>query len=146
MTLKDILHAQLLLKNDELVAIPTETVYGLGACAYSDFAVEKIYKLKNRTKKNPLICHYFDIDSMQNDVVLNDDVIKFFSRFSPGPATAVLKLKKNSRISKNVTAGLDTVAVRIPDHMIFLELLKRLNFPICAPSANISNHISPTSK
>ena len=124
------------------IGVPTETVYGLAANAYSNSAVKKIYNLKKRPKNNPLIVHYLDIVSLKNDCLINDNFIKLYTRFSPGPITYILRLKKNSRISKNVTNGGRNLAVRFPSHKIFKTLLKQLDYPLAAPSANVTSKIS----
>ena len=124
------------------IGVPTETVYGLAANAYSDSAVKKIFILKKRPKNNPLIVHYLDIDSLKRDCVINDNFIKLYTQFSPGPITYILKLKKNSKISKNVTNKEKNLAVRFPRHKIFKELLKQLKYPLAAPSANITTQVS----
>ena len=89
------------LKNNECIGIPTETVYGLAANAYSDNAVSKIYKLKKRPKKNPLIVHYFNITSLKNDCFINKNFLKLYKKFCPGPITFILKLKKKKHDIKN---------------------------------------------
>ena len=134
------------LNNDDCIAIPTETVYGLAGNAYSDKATSKIFKLKKRPKKNPLIVHYYDLQYIKKDCVVNKNFIKFYKKFCPGPISFVLKLKKNSLISKNVTNKKKTIAVRFPQHPITRSLLKNLKYPLAAPSANISSKISPVSK
>jgi len=128
------------------VAVPTETVYGLAANAYSDSAVKKIYKLKRRPKYNPSIVHYSNLKQLKNDCVLNNNFFILYKKFCPGPITFILKLKKNSKISKNVTNNKKTLAVRFPKHILIRRLLKKLNYPLAAPSANISTKISPVSK
>ena len=135
-----------LLEKNECVGIPTETVYGLAANAYSDEATSKIFKLKKRPKKNPLIVHYHDLHNLKKDCVINSNFKKLYKRFCPGPITFILKLKKNNKISKNVTNNKKTLAVRFPNHNLTIKLLKSLNFPIAAPSANISTKISAVSK
>ena len=134
-----------LLKKNNLVSLPTETVYGLAANAYSNLAVKKIYKLKKRPKKNPLIVHYSDYNSLKKDVFINENFKKLFNFFSPGPITYILKKKPNSLISKYVTANLNTVAVRIPSNIIFRKIIKKLPFPLAMPSANKSSKLSTTS-
>jgi len=124
------------------IAVPTETVYGLAANAYSNSAIKKIFNLKKRPKNNPLIVHYLDIDSLKEDCLINNNFIKLYEKLSPGPITYILKLKKNSRISKNVTNNNKNLAVRFPNHKIFRELLKQLDYPLAAPSANISTNVS----
>ena len=124
------------------IGVPTETVYGLAANAYMDSAVKKIFKLKKRPKNNPLIVHYHNIDSLERDCLINDNFIKLYKKFSPGPITYILKLKKNSKISKYVTNKQKSLAVRFPKHTLFKNLLKQLNYPLAAPSANIATKVS----
>ena len=128
-------------KND-CIAVPTETVYGLAGNAYSNIAVKKIFKLKKRPVNNPLIVHYYDINKLKQDCHINDNFIKLFSKFSPGPITFILKLKKDSKISNFVTNKQKTLAIRFPKHLLFRKLLKNLNYPLAAPSANISTKLS----
>ena len=128
-------------KND-CIAVPTETVYGLAGNAYSNIAVKKIFKLKKRPVNNPLIVHYYDINKLKQDCHVNDNFIKLFNKFSPGPITFILKLKKDSKISNFVTNKQKTLAVRFPKHLLFRKLLKNLNYPLAAPSANISTKLS----
>ena len=128
-------------KND-CIAVPTETVYGLAGNAYSNIAVKKIFKLKKRPVNNPLIVHYYDINKLKQDCHINDNFIKLFNKFSPGPITFILKLKKDSKISNFVTNKQKTLAVRFPKHLLFRKLLKNLNYPLAAPSANISTRLS----
>ncbi|MDC1497169.1 L-threonylcarbamoyladenylate synthase [Pelagibacteraceae bacterium] len=128
-------------KND-CIAVPSETVYGLAGNAYSNIAVKKIFKLKKRPVNNPLIVHYYDINKLKQDCHINDNFIKLFNKFSPGPITFILKLKKNSKISNFVTNKQKTLAVRFPKHLLFRKLLKNLNYPLAAPSANISTKLS----
>ena len=124
------------------VAVPTETVYGLSGNAYSDTSVKKIFKLKKRPLNNPLIVHYYNIDRLKKDCLVNDNFIKLYNKFSPGPITFILKLKKESKISKFVTNKNKTLAVRFPKHRLFKELLKNLDYPLAAPSANVSTRLS----
>ena len=130
------------LDNKHCVAVPTETVYGLAANAYSDIPVKRIFKLKKRPMNNPLIVHYYDINGVKKDCYINNNFIKLYDKFSPGPITYILKLKKNSKISKFVTYGNKSLAVRFPKHPLFRKLLKNLDFPLAAPSANISTRLS----
>ena len=126
-----------------LVAFPTETVYGLGANAYDDDAVKSIYKAKGRPSDNPLIVHFADVDAVEEAVLeLTDDARLLLDTFSPGPITVILK--KSDKISDTVSAGLDTVAVRIPSDEIARELIRCAKVPIAAPSANLSGKPSPT--
>ena len=134
------------LNKNECVGIPTETVYGLAANAYSKKAISKIFRLKKRSKKNPLIVHYYDLKMLKKDCQINNDFLILYKKFCPGPITFVLKLKKENSISKNVTNYKKTLAVRFPKHSIARKLLKNLRYPLAAPSANISTKISPTSK
>jgi L-threonylcarbamoyladenylate synthase len=131
------------LKEKELVGVPTETVYGLAGNAYSSNSVKKIYLLKKRPLKNPLIIHYYSLKQLKKDVVLNTNFSKLYKKFSPGPITFVLKKKKKSLLSNLATAKLKTVAVRFPKNKVLRQILKSLNFPLAIPSANKSSHISP---
>ena len=124
------------------IAVPTETVYGLAGNAYSDIAVKKIFRLKKRPINNPLIVHYYDIKKLKKDCHINDNFIKLYNKFSPGPITFILKLKKDSRISNFVTNNKKSLAIRFPKHPLFRKLLKNLNYPVAAPSANISTRLS----
>ena len=133
------------LNKNECIGMPTETVYGLAANAYSSTATAKIFRLKKRPKKNPLIVHYYDLKLLEKDCELNELFLKLYKKYSPGPISYILKLKKDSSISKNVTNKKKTLAVRFPSHPIARKLLKELNYPLAAPSANISTKISPVS-
>ena len=144
--LSNIKKSKYYLDKSECVAIPTETVYGLAGNAYSNKATLKIFKLKKRTKKNPLIVHYHNLKMLNNDCITNSQFFKLYKKFCPGPLTFVLKLKKSSKISKNVTNNKKTLAIRFPSHPLTKKLLKLLNYPLAAPSANISTKISPVSK
>ena len=130
------------LNKNQCIAVPTETVYGLAANAYSNFAIKKIFKLKKRPANNPLIVHYFNVKSLMRDCIVNNDFIKLYKKFSPGPITYILKLKKNSKISKYVTNKKNCLAVRFPDHVMLQKLLKQIDYPLAAPSANISTRVS----
>ena len=130
------------LDKNHCVAVPTETVYGLAGNAYSDLSVKQIFKLKKRPMNNPLIVHYSDIGKLNDDCVVNDNFLKLYNKLSPGPITYVLKLKKGSKISKFVTNKQKSIAVRFPKHPLFKKLLKSLNYPLAAPSANISTRLS----
>ena len=130
------------LDKNQCVAVPTETVYGLAANAYSNVSVKRIFKLKKRPAYNPLIVHYSDINKLKNDCYINDDFIKLYRKLSPGPITFILKLKKVSKISKFVTNKQNTLAVRFPKHPLFKRLLKCLDYPLAAPSANMSTRLS----
>ena len=130
------------LDQNHCISVPSETVYGLAANAYSNVAVKKIFKLKKRPSNNPLIVHYYDVNKLKEDCYINDNFIKLYNKFSPGPITFVLKLKKESKISKLVTNKQKSLAVRFPKHKLFKKLLKNLNYPLAAPSANISTKLS----
>ena len=134
------------LNNNECIGIPTETVYGLAANAYSDKATRKIFNLKKRPKKNPLIVHYYSLNDLKKDCVLDLNFFRLYKKFCPGPISFVLKLKNDSRISENVTNKKKTIAIRFPSHKLTRSLLKFLEFPLAAPSANLSKQISPVSK
>ena len=134
------------LNNNECIAIPTETVYGLAGNAYSNKAALKIFKLKKRAKKNPLIVHYYNLKILKKDCYINEKFLKLYKKYCPGPISFVLKLKKNSLISKVVTNNKKTLAVRFPNHPLTRSLLKKIKYPLAAPSANISSKISPVSK
>ena len=134
------------LNKNECVAIPTETVYGLAANAYSSKSVKKIYSLKKRPRNNPSIVHYSNLNQLKKDCELNKNFLILYKKFCPGPLTFVLKLKKKSRISRIVTNNKKTVAVRFPKNKLTQKLLKLLKYPLAAPSANISTKISPVSK
>lgn len=140
---KDIQKAKKILEAGELVAIPTETVYGLAGNAYSASATTKIFEVKNRPSFDPLIVHTDSLEKAKSFVQEIPDKVYELSRlFWPGPLTIILKKKKN--IPDIVTSGMDTVAVRIPDHPLTLELLRILDFPLASPSANPFGYISPT--
>ncbi len=135
--------AKIALMNEEIIAMPTETVYGLAGNAYSEAAVKKIFSLKKRPLYNPLIVHIKSVDFLDNVAMdIPAKAIKLAKVFWPGPLTLVLK--KQSHISSLVTAGKDTVAIRVPNHPVALDLLDKLAFPLAAPSANPFGSISPT--
>ena len=144
--LSNIKKAKYLLNKNHCVAIPTETVYGLAANAYSDKATLRIFKLKKRPKTNPLIVHYSKMQDLERDCEINNNFKKLYSKFCPGPLTFVLKLKRKSKISRNVTNGKRTLAVRFPKNLITKNLLSSLDYPLAAPSANIYTQLSPISK
>ena len=137
-------YAKQLIETDELVAFPTETVYGLGGSALSDKAIEKIFEVKGRPADNPLIIHvHKDCDISMFAFIEHDYTNALIKKFMPGPLTLVLKSK--GIISKKATCGLDTVAVRMPADPSAQDFLKFVNIPIAAPSANISSHVSAVS-
>lgn len=127
-----------------LVAFPTETVYGLGADATQDSAVEKIFTAKGRPSFNPLIVHVGNKGWLKDFAQTDDRVVALIDAFWPGPLTLVLPQQPRSPISKHVSAGLDTIAVRQPNHPVAAALLAAVNKPLAAPSANLSGHVSPT--
>ncbi len=133
-----------ILQRGGLVAFPTETVYGLGADARNDRAVAGIYAAKGRPSFNPLIVHVADLEAAQELVDFTPDALGLADAFWPGALTLVLPLKPGSGISQLVTAGLDTLAVRVPDHAVGQGLLHAFGGPVAAPSANPSGRISPT--
>lgn len=140
---KDIQEAKRFLTEGGLVAIPTETVYGLAGNALNPTAVLSIFDVKNRPSFDPLIIHTDSIEKLENWVEsIPPQALKLAERFWPGPLTILLPKKKI--IPDLVTSGLDTVAVRIPDHALTRELLSQLDFPLAAPSANPFGYISPT--
>ncbi|MCY8471904.1 MULTISPECIES: L-threonylcarbamoyladenylate synthase [Bacillus] len=139
-----IAQAAALLRENEVVAFPTETVYGLGANAKSTDAVKKIYEAKGRPSDNPLIVHIADISQLDGLTGPAPDKAKILmKRFWPGALTLILPCKPGA-LSPRVTAGLDTVAVRMPDHPLALALIRAAGLPIAAPSANLSGKPSPT--
>lgn len=140
---KDIQKAVQLLTDEELVAIPTETVYGLAGNIFSEKAIKSIFSTKKRPFFNPLIVHIPSVDALENIVSYVPEKAKLLATaFWPGSMTLVLK--KNKNIPDLITAGKDTVAVRVPNHPVTLALLKQLSFPLAAPSANPFGSISPT--
>lgn len=141
---KNIDEAAAFLQNGELVAIPTETVYGLAANALNEKAVTKIFEAKNRPFFDPLIVHVASIEEAQKYAEdIPEMLLKLMHKFSPGALTILVKKKRI--IPDIVTSGLDTVGIRIPNHSVTLELLSKLDFPLCAPSANPFGYVSPTS-
>jgi len=131
------------LSGNEIIAIPTETVYGLAGNAYSEEAIEKIFALKKRPFYNPLIVHIKSAEFLtQIAREIPDIAHKLAHEFWPGPLTLVLK--KQPTIPDLVTSGKDTVAIRVPNHPLTLNLLEQLEFPLAAPSANPFGSISPT--
>ena len=139
----DIQEAKRLLEAGELVAIPTETVYGLAANAFNAQAVARIYEVKNRPSFNPLIIHTNSLERLQEwGLQLPSGMLALAKHFSPGPLTYVIP--KSNHIPDMVTAGTSAVAVRIPNHPLTLALLASLPFPLAAPSANPSGYVSPT--
>ena len=143
--LTNLIKAKKNIENNNVIGLPTETVYGLAGNAYSDKSVKKIFKLKKRPSVNPLIIHFKNLNDLKKDVILNKDFIKLYKALCHGPITFVLNKKKKSKISKIATAQKQTLSIRIPKHNVARKLLKILNVPLAAPSANISSKLSPTS-
>lgn len=141
---KQIQQACSYLKNNQVVAIPTETVYGLAADATSDLGVAAIFALKNRPHFNPLIIHVSSIDQAEQIAVFSEKALAVAKTFWPGPLTLVLQRRLESSISLLASAGLETIAIRVPAHPIAQKLLKAYGRPLAAPSANRSTHISST--
>ena len=133
-----------LIRAGELVAFPTETVYGLGADATNERAVAKIFEAKGRPHFNPLISHVTDATEAQRFVAWNETADRLAAKFWPGPLTLVLPRSSGSAIALLTTAGLDSVAIRAPAHPLALELIRAAGCPIAAPSANRSGAVSPT--
>ena len=136
--------AKVAIEKGDVVAIPTETVYGLAANAYNTRAVKKIFSLKKRPSSNPLIIHFKNIEQIKKEAVINKNFLKLVKKFSPGPLTYVLKKRSSSKISKLANKSLSTIAVRIPSEKNTIKLLNILNCPLAAPSANRSKSLSPT--
>ncbi|MCF6138916.1 L-threonylcarbamoyladenylate synthase [Pseudalkalibacillus berkeleyi] len=135
--------AAMWMKEGEVIAFPTETVYGLGANACSNEAIEKIFEAKGRPSDNPLIVHIAEIEQLeQATTTWSETAQKLMDAFWPGPLTIILP--KNERIAERTTAGLSSVGVRMPDHPVALALIKACGLPIAAPSANRSGKPSPT--
>ncbi len=137
-------HFAAMLRSGDVVAFPTETVYGLGADATNSDAVLKIYETKGRPRFNPLIVHVADL-AMARRLVEFSPMAEKLARFWPGPLTLVLPKRPDAGLSDIVTAGLDTVGIRIPDHTLALALIREAGRPLAAPSANPSGKLSPTS-
>jgi L-threonylcarbamoyladenylate synthase len=142
---KSIAEAVGMLKAGGLVGMPTETVYGLAANALNGSAVAKIFEVKGRPSFNPLIIHVPDLESAENYVQVNEAARKAAHHFWPGPLTLILPRKSDCEISELASAGLETLAVRVPGHKVALALLKAAGVPVAAPSANKSGSLSPTS-
>ena len=132
------------LKNGRLVAFPTETVYGLGGDATSDLSVTRIFAAKERPRFNPLIIHLPDVAAARNHVVFDDRAKRLADLFWPGALTLVLPRRPDCRVSLLASAGLDSLAVRVPAHPLAQQLLRAVGRPIAAPSATRSGRVSPT--
>ena len=136
--------ASKLILNGDAVAVMAETVYGLAVDASNKSAIKNLYSLKKRPKNNPLIIHVESINMALEFGKGNEDFLILAGTFWPGPLTIILPQKKNSSISKEATAGLKSVALRMPKSKVFLRLIKKVGKPLAAPSANLSGYISAT--
>lgn len=143
-TVENIQKAAEVIKNGGLVAMPTETVYGLGANAYDANAVAKIFRAKNRPTFNPLISHIADVEFIKEYAHSDERVMELAKQFWPGALTMVLRRNDKNASLDLACAGLPNVSVRMPNHQIALDLIKKAGVPIVAPSANLSTTISPT--
>src|SRR5579864_7870308 len=137
-------HAASLLRAGELIAFPTETVYGLGADATNDRAVAAIFAAKGRPRFNPLIVHLLKAEHAAALARVDERAALLMQRFWPGPLSLVLRRAPQCRVSLLASAGLDTLALRVPAHPLAQEILRVAGVPIAAPSANRSGHVSPT--
>ena len=142
---KTIVEAKKRLLRGEVVIFPTETVYGIGSNAENEDAVKLIYKVKKRPFHNPLICHFSNIREIEKNFILKKKDIELAQAFWPGPLTLILKKKEESKINTLVSNNQSLVGCRIPNNEIALDLLKELDFPLAAPSANIATKTSITS-
>ena len=143
-TPEEIERAARALRDGLLVAFPTETVYGLGADATNAEAIARVFAAKGRPASNPLIVHVTDADAAERVAEMDDRARHLAARFWPGPLTLVLRRRAGSRIVAAVSAGLDTIAVRVPSHPLAHALLAATGRPVAAPSANPSGRLSPT--
>lgn len=143
-TPEGIAEAAAILRAGGLVAMPTETVYGLAGDARDDRSVARIYAAKNRPSFNPLIVHLPDVESVSRYAHLTPEAARLAAAFWPGPLTMVLPLREDAGLSPLVTAGLTTVAIRVPAHPVARALLRAADLPLAAPSANPSGRVSPT--
>ena len=133
------------LRRGGLVAVPTETVYGLAARGDDDAAVAGIFAAKGRPANNPLILHVLDENCAKDYAYFSPTALRLAARFWPGPMTLVLPRKSDIPVARAVTAGLSTLAIRVPAHPVLQRLLSYCDFPLAAPSANRSGYVSPTS-
>ena len=142
--MNDVQRAAEILQAGGLVAFPTETVYGLGADATNDLAVARIYEAKGRPQFNPLIAHVTDVEEAFEQAEFPAAALTLAAHFWPGPLTLVLPRKKGCTVSLLASAGLPSIALRVPQHPLALELIRVVGRPVVAPSANPSGKISPT--
>lgn len=140
-----IARAAQILRDGGLVAVPTETVYGLAARADDEAAVARIFAAKGRPRFNPLIVHVADMDAAEELVTMDDRARALATRFWPGPLTLVLPRRPDARLASAIHAGLPTLAVRCPAHPAMRAVLEEVRVPLAAPSANASETVSPTS-
>lgn len=143
-TAENIAKAAKALQDGELVAFPTETVYGLGADARNGIAVARIYEAKGRPSFNPLIVHTASFEMADTIGQFSTLARRLAGEFWPGPLTLVVPLRETAGIASLATAGLDTIGIRVPDHPVARRLLSSAAIPVAAPSANLSGHVSPT--
>lgn len=141
---KNILEIVSRLKSGEVIGLPTETVYGLAGRCDLQNTINNIYKIKNRPKSNPLIIHYSNINDALDDIYADSRAIELANKFWPGPLTLVARVK-NKSICRSALSEINTIAVRVPSNIIFLNILTKLKIPLAAPSANRYGKISPTS-
>ena len=141
-TAANLAHCAELLRGDEVVGMPTETVYGLAGNALNEVSVRKIFAVKGRPLLDPLIVHFSDLAAAEAHIEMNDSVRQLAAAFWPGPLTMIVP--KRASIPDLVTAGLPSVAIRVPQHPVFRTILERLDFPLAAPSANPFGYVSPT--
>ena len=144
MTKNKIENAKKLLRSGELVIFPTETVYGLGGNANDKNAIRRIYNIKKRPANNPIICHFESLNEIKKDFHLSKLEEILAKKLWPGPITLILRKKAKSKISQLVSNKSSYIGCRIPKNKIALQLLKNLNFPVAAPSANFSERTSVT--
>lgn len=139
-----IARASALIRQGELVAIPTETVYGLAGDATNDRAVARIYETKARPKFNPLIVHVLDREAAATHAIFGEAADRLAAQFWPGPLTLVLQRRPDCKISRLASAGLETIAIRAPAHPVARAVLRKSGLPLAAPSANPAGRLSPT--
>lgn len=144
MIFKDINQAIDLLSKGQVVALPTETVYGLAVLGYDEVGIEHVYRLKHRPRHNPLILHYACLEDTLEDVMWTPWAQHLAKACWPGPLTLVLSLSPTSRIPMAATGGLNSAAIRVPSHPMIQKILLDLPAPLAAPSANLSGKLSPT--
>ncbi|MGB4106544.1 MAG: L-threonylcarbamoyladenylate synthase [Alphaproteobacteria bacterium] len=142
---ENIAKAAEILKSGGVVGMPTETVYGLAGNAFDGKAVANIFEIKGRPQFNPLIAHFAEISDVASCAEMNERAEALAQKFWPGPLTIILPRAKNCPVSELASAGLETLAVRVPNHPVAKKLIKACGFPLVAPSANLSGTVSPTS-